>query len=147
MKEVRINRAASRELLMRVIFAGGDLNSGNFPDFDAADPKHRLFPKNGKTSPDMDYIEEVLRILKEHGEKIDAVIDGASDKWSISRMGKPDLSVLRLAAAEILYIDGISDAVAISEAVYLAEKYGTGNSKSFVNGVLGKISRDNKAVK
>jgi transcription antitermination factor NusB len=142
MKEARKNRAASRELLMRVIFAGADLHSGNFPDFDAAGSEYRLFAPDGGTAPDMVYIDDVLQKLKEHSEEIDSIIGGASEKWSISRMGKADLSVLRLAVTEMLYVDDISDAVAISEAVYLAEKYGTSASKTFVNGVLGKISRD-----
>lgn len=55
-------------------------------------------------------------------------------------MPKTDLAVLRVAACEILYMDDIPDAVSINEAVDLAKKYGTENSPSYVNGILGALA-------
>ena len=52
------------------------------------------------------------------------------------------LAVLRLAVAEIKYIDEVPDGVAVNEAVELAKKYGTSVDASFINGVLGAVAKD-----
>ena len=72
---------------------------------------------------------------------IDAYIDSFSHKWSRSRISRVSLAVLRLAVYEMLYDDDTPVSVAINEAVELAKKYGGDEDSSFVNGVLGGISR------
>lgn len=56
-----------------------------------------------------------------------------------NRMGKVEVSLLRLATYEILYDEEIPEKVAINEAVELAKRYGTDDSSSFVNGILGEL--------
>ena len=56
-------------------------------------------------------------------------------------MPKTDLAVLRLAVCEILFLDEMPDSVSINEAVELAKKYGEEKSSSYINGILGSISR------
>lgn len=80
--------------------------------------------------------EDVLAKLKE----IDESINEAAHGWKTSRMGKVDLTLIRLAVYEIKYEDDIPVGVAINEAVELAKKYGTDDSPSFINGVLAKIA-------
>ena len=60
--------------------------------------------------------------------------------WKTQRMGKVDLTIIRLALYEILYDEDIPTGVAINEAVELAKRYGTDESPSFVNGVLAKLA-------
>ena len=60
--------------------------------------------------------------------------------WKTSRMGKVDLTIIRLAVYELKYEEDIPTGVAINEAVELAKKYGTDTSSSFVNGVLAKLA-------
>ncbi len=72
-------------------------------------------------------------------EKIDELISKNLTGWTISRISKVSLSLLRLAVFEILYIDDIPTAVSIDEAVELCKKYSTKDDASFVNGVLGTI--------
>ena len=74
--------------------------------------------------------------------EIDARIDEFSHKWSRNRISRVALAVLRLAVYEMLYEDDTPVSVAINEAVELAKKYGGDEDSSFVNGVLGGISRD-----
>ena len=74
--------------------------------------------------------------------EIDARIDEFSHKWSRNRISRVALAVLRLAVYEMLYEDETPVSVAINEAVELAKKYGGDEDSSFVNGVLGGISRD-----
>lgn len=72
-------------------------------------------------------------------EEIDEKIINVSKGWKIERMGKVDLCIIRLGCFEILYDEDIPVNVAINEAVELAKKYGTDESYSFVNGILGKL--------
>jgi N utilization substance protein B len=72
---------------------------------------------------------------------IDARIDTFSHKWSRGRISRVALAVLRLAIYEMEYEADTPVSVAINEAVELAKKYGGDEDSSFVNGVLGGISR------
>lgn len=76
-------------------------------------------------------------------EKIDSIDQALNDKvqgWNTERMGKVDLTILRLAVYEITYDQEIPTGVAINEAVELAKKFGQDSSPSFVNGVLAKFA-------
>ena len=86
-----------------------------------------------------DYITEKVNAIRESLPEIDALIDEKADGWKTSRMGKVDLTIIRLAIYEIKYEESIPEKVAINEAVNLAKEYGTDNSGSFVNGILAKI--------
>lgn len=71
--------------------------------------------------------------------EIDEAINASTTGWKTTRMGKVDLSIIRLAIYEIKYEEDVPAKVAINEAVELAKIYGTDNSASFVNGVLAKF--------
>ncbi len=76
-------------------------------------------------------------------EKLDEIDQNLNDKvqgWNTDRMGKVDLTILRLAVYEIFYDQEIPTGVAINEAVELAKKFGQDSSPSFVNGVLAKFA-------
>lgn len=60
--------------------------------------------------------------------------------WSVGRIGKIELTILRLAVYEIKFDDSVPTSVAIDEAVELAKKYGQDGAGSFVNGVLAKFA-------
>ena len=81
-----------------------------------------------------------------HREELDSLIAGCSDNWSLSRMSKVDISILRMAAFEFLYCEDIPPKVSINEAVDLGNTFGSENSGSFINGILDalnlKISKD-----
>ena len=83
---------------------------------------------------------KLLPQLCELVPKLDELIAKASDNWSLQRMGRIDLNILRLGAFEFLYVQGISVAIAINEAVELAKTYGQSNeAPQFINGVLQQI--------
>lgn len=71
--------------------------------------------------------------------EIDRKLDEASEGWTLARMGKVELTILRLAVYEMLYDDDIPVNVAVDEAVELAKTYGSDASPSFINGVLAKL--------
>ncbi len=73
--------------------------------------------------------------------KIDELISSTAKGWKIERMSKVDLSILRLSIYELIFDEDIPEKVAINEAVELAKEYGGEDSASFINGILGEISR------
>ena len=79
--------------------------------------------------------EKILEKLPE----IDALLNEKTEKWNTKRIGKVELTVLRLALYEILFDETIPEGVAIDEAVTIAKKYGQESSGAFVNGVLAKF--------
>ncbi len=74
-------------------------------------------------------------------ENIDKVISDNLSGWTISRISRVSLAVLRLALAEIMYMDEIPTGVSINEAVEIVKTFSTESDASFVNGVLGNVSR------
>lgn len=82
--------------------------------------------------------DRALRMSKRVPE-LDKRINAVAEGWKTGRMGKVDLTILRLALYEILYDDGVPVKVAINEAVEIAKKYGGEDSASFVNAILGKL--------
>ena len=87
------------------------------------------------------FAEELYRGTIENREEIDKTIAEFSIDWSIDRIAKVDLSILRLATYEILYCDDIPAGASINEAVELGKKFGGEKSAKFINGVLGAIAK------
>lgn len=89
---------------------------------------------------DSEYIggkyEKIVAVIPE----LDGMIDSVAKGWKASRMGKVDLTILRLAIYEMKYDDDIPVSVAINEAVELAKRFGQDESPVFINGVLSGIS-------
>lgn len=82
--------------------------------------------------------DRVFDIIPKLNE-IDEAINDVAEGWSTGRMGRVDLTILRLAYYEIKYDKDIPAAVAINEAVELAKKFGGETSPAFVNGILAKV--------
>ncbi|MCW2850312.1 MAG: nusB [Marmoricola sp.] len=89
-----------------------------------------------------DYTVELVQGVTEHRTHLDEVISTYAQGWTLARMPAVDRNVLRLATFEVLYVDDVPDAVAVSEALNLVRDLSTDESPAFVNGVLGNIVRD-----
>ena len=85
-------------------------------------------------------ISEKFNKIIEKSDSIDQALNDKVQGWNTERMGKVDLTILRLAVYEITYDQEIPTGVAINEAVELAKKFGQDSSPSFVNGVLAKFA-------
>ena len=73
--------------------------------------------------------------------EIDELLNENAKGWKTARMNKVDLTILRLAVYEMKWDEDVPDGVAINEAVELAKRFGGESSSSFVNGILGKLSK------
>ena len=89
---------------------------------------------------DLEYIENKIKKIEEVLEDIDTAVNAVAEKWETSRMGKVELTVIRLAVYEMRYEEDIPVSVAINEAVELAKKFGGDDSSRFVNGILAKLA-------
>lgn len=80
-------------------------------------------------------VEKIMAMIPELDQKINEIAKG----WSTRRMGKVELTILRLALFEMKYDEDVPEKVAINEAVELAKKFGGEDSSSFINGILAKL--------
>jgi N utilization substance protein B len=87
------------------------------------------------------FASELLSGIIDRLAEIDAQISAKSPNWSISRMAKIDLAIIRLATYELLFRPDIPKNVTINEAIEIAKKFGTEDSPAFVNGIVDEISR------
>ena len=148
-------RKKTRELLVRIMFQmtiSGDFSDKSkeayladtslyIGDVSENTPIGCIFDQMKGETPDLPYLNFAFKCVSENIAEIDGILDGASKKWSIKRMSNIDLAILRVAAAELLYVETIDDATSITEAIVLAKKYSTENSPAFINGILGAVSR------
>ncbi len=89
---------------------------------------------------EMEYAGWLCSAVSERVTQIDTKISAAAPQWPLNQLSKVDLSILRLATAELM-LECAPVAVVIDEAVRLAKRYGGENTGSFVNGALGTIVR------
>lgn len=94
---------------------------------------------------DKTYISEKYARIVEKLPEIDAMLDGVSKGWKTSRMGKVELTILRLAVYEMKFDEDIPEKVAINEAVELSKKFGGDEAPAFVNGVLAKLTGNERS--
>ncbi len=93
---------------------------------------------------DRSYMQSKVEAIYGRVEELDARINEVARGWKTGRMGKVDLTVLRLALYEMLYEESVPERVAINEAVEIVRKYGGNDSPSFVNGILAKLVTEHK---
>lgn len=85
------------------------------------------------------YIVNKTGAVLEHIKEIDNIISSNTRGWSIDRLSKAVLAILRLGVYEVLYDEDIPERVAINEAVELSKKYADEDAFTFVNALLGKV--------
>lgn len=111
-----------------------DEQMGYYKDFYAQDVL-----ECGFSEPE--YIRQIFNGVNTHIERIDELISEASQSWEIARMARVDLSVMRVAVYEMLYVEGFSASIAINEALENAKLFSGDDAHKFVNGVLEKVRR------
>ena len=85
---------------------------------------------------------ELVEGTTSHLKVIDELLQNTSKNWKLHRMPVVDLSILRCAAYEILYLSDIDPATSINEAVEIAKIYSTPDSPKFINGILDNIPKN-----
>lgn len=141
-----MSRREMREQVFKLLFRV------EFNDEDAMQEQKELFIEDGTVAVSEDdditvtdkmksEIAERYESIAEKITRIDEMINEKTEGWKTGRMGKVDLTILRLAVYEIVFDDSIPTQVAINEAVELAKKFGRDESPKFINGVLAKFAK------
>ena len=130
----KMNQSGKREQVFISLFLSGFYEE---PDREEALMNYYEMQDFGEQLKEQLY--ERFRGVKEHLGSIDTILQKYAIGWDLNRMGKAEISILRLAVYEILFDESIPEKVAANEAVELAKKYGTKESYSFINGILGKV--------
>lgn len=131
-----MSRKIARELVFKVIF------SMNFQHENEEIENLILNLKNETndiTKEDSEYIKDIVWGVTEKKELLDEKIKKYLKSWTMDRISKTDLAILRLATYEILYREDIPYKVSVNEAVELAKMFSEQTSSSFINGVLAGI--------
>ncbi len=136
-----MRRSERREILFKLLFRTEFVDISEMPEqmqmyFTVDYDEEKEIPEEIR--------DEIIKREEQIMEKlpeIDREISERATGWTIDRMGKVDLAIIRLAVFEILFDDEIPVGVSINEAVELAKKYGREESGGFVNGVLAKFAK------
>ena len=96
--------------------------------------------------PSNDYTVTLVQGVADRLARIDELISRYAEGWSLDRMPAVDRNVLRLGVYEVIWVDDVPDAVAVSEALNLVRELSTDESPAFVNGLLGNIVRDKERL-
>ena len=131
-----MNRRSLREQVFKLLFRV------EFNEKEEMEEQCHLFLEHEElamSEEEETHIVEKYKAIHERLEEIDSMINEKAKGWNTDRMGKVDLTVIRLAVYEMKFDETIPEGVAINEAVELAKMYGQDESAGFVNGVLAKF--------
>ncbi len=158
MNDLLIRRMVSRELFMKFLYQN-DLLEGDWIDLysklntfldGVEDDAMEIHKENGGRELDMletyrdalldaSYLADMAEAVELNISKIDEYINEFARNWTVETLPKVDLSILRVAIAEIKYTATVPNGVACDQAVRLAKKYCDDNAYKYINGILGSI--------
>ena len=95
----------------------------------------------GMDADDLAFVKEVYFGVTSHYDELLEKISGSIEKFALDRLYKVDLAILLLAVYEIKFMNDIPFKVSVDEAVNIANKYSTGKSGKYINGILAKFKR------
>lgn len=133
-----MTRSQQREHVFKMLF------QTEFYETEELEGQDRLYMDDLSVIKDeeQEFITGEVNATRENLSQIDSMIDEKISGWNLGRIGKVELTILRLAVYEMLFVDTIPESVTINEAVELAKKYGGDDSYAFVNGVLSKFAKN-----
>lgn len=133
--KMSLNRHMIREEAFQVLFA---LQSDPETDIQAI---YEAIPHHDKKEIPA-YLLTLVNGVREHQDELDEQInDLLASGWTINRLAKPDLVILRLALFEMQYVDNVPAVVAINEALELTKTFSSDKSRKFINGALGQFEK------
>ena len=137
-----MKRRRAREYALQILFQLDVTNS------ELSNDVMRDFWENITEDDDVkEFTDDIVTGTRKNIEEIDSVLNSTAENWSIDRMAVVDRNVLRAATYELLYRPDIPPSVIINEAIEISKKYSTGDSASFINGILDKIQKFRKPQK
>ena len=128
-----MGRRAAREIAMKLLYQFDIQKENKREQFEY------IISQNKVTNNDVKYLLDITEGVETYFQTLNEIIEKHIKGWTISRLSKVDLAILRLSTYEIKYRDDIPISVSINEAVELAKKFSSEEASMFINGILGKI--------
>lgn len=132
-----MDRSLAREIAMKMLYAvslgGGETMDEVLEQSELADTL---------SGSDKTFLENLVAGVTDRQEELDAVIGKYAQGWALNRLGKVDLTILRMAVYELMHMPEIPVGATINEAVELAKRYAEDKSSGFINGILGSAARE-----
>lgn len=107
--------------------------------YDTVEKKNEMWAQEFVSAPNRKYIEEIVKGVEEKSDILIEIITPTLKDWTIARISKVNLAILKLAVYEIYFMEDIPAKVSVNEAVQLSKKYAGRDSAAFINGVLGTV--------
>lgn len=144
-----MTRSAAREIAVRLCFSAqmlGEWSASTADDFFDSTYYETLKTEDPLFAQPLDaeqaaYIRSLFETVSAHKDEADEYISKYAKGWTVSRISKISLAILRCAICEILYSEDVPAGAAINEAVEIAKRYEEPETVSFINGVLGSFYR------
>ena len=137
-----MNRRQLREYTFKLLFHANFYDKEELNEQADNYLEECMYPEEGQLlliEKEKEQLEKRFSMIVEKLPEIDEEITQAAERWKLSRMNKVDLSIIRLAAYELIFDEDVPGKVAINEAVELAKSYGGDESPQFAIGVLAKL--------
>lgn len=141
------NRHLGRIVALQTLYEEDFRKEVNDPSVNLEEILERNIGRYEETIEDKDFIEQLVRGIRQRQDELDDAIRPVAPEWPIEQIARMDRIILRIGVYELLFEDGVPPKVAINEAVELAKAFGGDNSSKFINGVLGTILRDKEESK
>ena len=113
--------------------------------YETVEKKNEMWAQEFVSAPNRKYIESIVKGVEEKNSFLEEIISPTLKDWTISRISKVNLAILKLAVYEIYFIEDIPEKVSVNEAILLAKKYAGKDAASFINGVLGTVIETKEA--
>jgi N utilization substance protein B len=139
------SRRQAREFALLALYqadlAGRDLDAALPELWATALDAEGLEGAKAPEEDEMDFAARLCHGVKEKQAEIDDLLEKSSTNWRLTRMPVVDRNILRISAFELLACEDIPPNVSINEAIELAKRFGTQESRAFVNGIVDRVAR------
>ena len=135
-----MDRSLAREIAMKMLYAaslGGEESMSEV--LEQSEQADTL------SGADKTFLENLVSGVRDRQEELDAIVGQYVERWALNRLARVDLTILRMAVYEILYMPEVPVGASINEAVELSKRFCEDKSSGFINGILGSVARAHRS--
>ena len=131
-----MDRSLAREIAMKMLYAASLGGEESMSEVLEQSEQADTLSDSDKT-----FLENLTYGVRARQQELDEIVAQYAQGWALNRLAKVDLTILRMAVYEMLYMPEIPVGATVNEAVELAKRFGEEKSPGFINGILGSVAR------
>ena len=131
-----MDRSLAREIAMKMLYAASLGGEESMSEVLEQSEQADTLSDSDKT-----LLETLTYGVRARQQELDEIVAQYAQGWALNRLAKVDLTILRMAVYEMLYMPEIPVGATVNEAVELAKRFGEEKSPGFINGILGSVAR------